>query len=283
MAIKGQMFFSQNVGSDSTRDYGWSEGVYCITAGNLTQAISDMNALAVVRLGLVGTGATLDYIRVSDNQVLRDSQVLAGSALPKGTVLSLPVSDFSWSSFLIRAEGGTTFRSRCSLWMNAMPDSWQQSNLSDPSGTAQYVNSYLAWSNVMLNGKYGFNSFDYSGANPPKTITSVGNVVPYPVGIPAHGWVTGQVILVRGVRGNSTVEGLKPTPPNGFYQITVIDANTVSLNGYNGAQFVYINGGQAFKKQYLPIAFNKLVPRGFRGKKKGGPILSPRSRSRIKR
>lgn len=73
--ILGTMFFTSDVG---TRKFGWTETHVMKAAETLQAALIDLQALADVRKMLLGAGNAMPYLRVSDPDVDRDSQVVAG-------------------------------------------------------------------------------------------------------------------------------------------------------------------------------------------------------------
>ncbi len=70
----------------------------------------------------------------------------------------------------------------------------------------------------------------------PTTITGATNASPIAITDVAHGYVTGQQVTISGVLGN--------TAANGSWTITVINANSFSLNGSTG-NGAYTSGGTA--------------------------------------
>lgn len=71
-----------------------------------------------------------------------------------------------------------------------------------------------------------------------KTITGATNATPISVTATTHGYTTGDTITVAAVGGN--------TAANGTFVITVVDANTFTLNGSVGSG-AYTSGGTAAK------------------------------------
>jgi hypothetical protein len=167
--ILGEMFFECPVGS---RTFGWTEGHYLTTAGDLPAALTQMTALANVRVTLLGGGVSLPYIRVSDQLVYRDSQVVsypppAFAINPTPTTLQNVIinntlfnnpggvysgiytrdalgdintknqsgelrCDFPYSGLLLRLEGGTTFTSRRQLILRGNSDVVQYTSIDRP-------------------------------------------------------------------------------------------------------------------------------------------------------
>ncbi|HJX83960.1 MAG TPA: hypothetical protein VJ723_06420, partial [Candidatus Angelobacter sp.] len=70
----------------------------------------------------------------------------------------------------------------------------------------------------------------------PTTITGASNASPISITDTAHGYTTGQTVLIAGVGGNSAA--------NGTWVITVADASHFTLNGSTG-NGAYMSGGTA--------------------------------------
>lgn len=77
-----------------------------------------------------------------------------------------------------------------------------------------------------------------------KTITGATNASPISVTATSHGFSTNDIVNIAGVGGN--------TAANGTFQITVVDANTFTLNGSTG-NGAYTSGGIASKNNVLRI------------------------------
>lgn len=72
-----------------------------------------------------------------------------------------------------------------------------------------------------------------------KAITAATQANPVAVTSAAHGYTTGQVIQVEGVVGMTQIN-------DRFYTVTVVDANTFTLDGVNGTGYTaYTSGGSA--------------------------------------
>lgn len=72
-----------------------------------------------------------------------------------------------------------------------------------------------------------------------KTITNATNATPIVVTATAHGFASGQTVEISGVAGN--------TAANGYWVITVVDANSFRLEGSSG-NGTYAGGGTAQRK-----------------------------------
>lgn len=154
----GQIFFEEQVG---TREAGWSEQHYLIGAGTLPEALDALSSLATLRANLLGAGCEINYLRVSDATIFRDSQVFGGitanfglkPAGPGGRPTVVPstspgagsglipglynnglasgilpsdtiglLADQPEVGYLVRLEAGTPFVSRRSLLLRGIPD-----------------------------------------------------------------------------------------------------------------------------------------------------------------
>lgn len=73
--------------------------------------------------------------------------------------------------------------------------------------------------------------------NTPKTITGATNAGPIVITAAGHGLTTGRQVMIINVAGNVAA--------NGLWTITVVDANTFSLNGSNGSG-AYASGGKVY-------------------------------------
>ena len=80
-----------------------------------------------------------------------------------------------------------------------------------------------------------------------KTITGTTQANPVALTVTAHGYTTGQVAMVTGVVGMTQLN-------DKVYKLTVIDANTVSLDGVDGTAFTaYTSGGSCTTGQFYVL------------------------------
>lgn len=77
-----------------------------------------------------------------------------------------------------------------------------------------------------------------------RTITGASKQNPVRITSAAHGYQTGDVVMITGVGNMAQIN-------NRIFKITVIDANTFSLNGVDGTNFfTYTSGGSCTKAQF---------------------------------
>lgn len=313
--IYGQMFFSCPVGR---RRFGWSEGHYLTTAANLPAALTSLKALAMLRVGLLGMRATLDYLRVSDTDVYRDSQVddgpppsmltdamvlrygivdpgpiynrrlitdIADSGPQKGKGLA---SDFPQVGFMVRLEGGTDYRSRRSFIIRGNPDASQNTDDTRPSGTEwgrrflDFIGSSTAV-NSLLSGSFGFRALDRAGVNAEKPITAMTNVPPYILTIAGHNYAIGDQIRIRGARPKIVAGQPIPWTINGLWIVDSIPTpnQTLTLRGYPGPA-AFDSFGKASKRVFVVLPYTKMIGRRWSSRRTGNPFDPIRGRSKTK-
>lgn len=295
--VRGTTFFQDMT---SYVPSGWSESHWLRTPDlDLQQAIPVLQNYALKRQQLLAPGIAITYLRVSNDNVFRDSQIVPG-LIPlqmAGGPLLTPVAqgnnaqssgnagpnnpplnplfqglepDMDWTAVLMRGEGGAPYTARSLFWIAGVPDSLtihSNRGIVDPT----WLGLFATWTNE-LTQNWGFLGQDNSNANPPKQITNV--IPPPPAGLatvtcPAHGFVSGQQVAVRGVK---TIQNLGKQV-NVTWQIIVTDANTFQLAGsVNLPQFQYASGGTARLKTRVLIPYAKVIQRRFGSRKRGRPF-----------
>jgi hypothetical protein len=97
----------------------------------------------------------------------------------------------------------------------------------------------ISYENATLTSAF---HYDLGASGSPIAITAASNTSPIQITAANHGYVTGQTITISGVGGN--------TAANGTWTITVIDANTFSLNASTG-NGAYTSSGTAVRAPRL--------------------------------
>jgi hypothetical protein len=105
---------------------------------------------------------------------------------------------------------------------------------------------------LMAGGTGNLSSKDPSSAG--GTITAATNASPIVITSAGHNLSTGTVVTISGVVGN--------TAANGTFQVTVVDANTFSLNGTTGNS-AYVSGGLWHVAGLYDINFTPTGANGF--------------------
>lgn len=97
----------------------------------------------------------------------------------------------------------------------------------------------------------------YGALAAPKTITSVSQANPARVTATAHGYQTGDIVVIQGVAGMAQINGIA-------FQVIRIDANNFDLNGLNSSGFAAAGtGGVARRVLYpyiwMPVALTPIA------------------------
>lgn len=98
--------------------YGWTETWY-LTAGDITLAQRRMSAPATTRSHLLGAGALLEAVRISDTAIGGDSLLVGSDGTWKSDDAA---ADAPWNAILARVEA--TDKHRRQMWLRGVPDSW---------------------------------------------------------------------------------------------------------------------------------------------------------------
>ncbi len=120
-----------------------------------------------------------------------------------------------------------------------------------------FQSGYQRQGGTVQQGSIGFFSYmaDDSGVTE-KTITGATNASPIVITATAHGYATGDRLIISGVGGN--------TAANGVFTITNVSANTFSLNGSTG-NGAYTSGGIATNRGLYYGFLSTVAPRVGRG------------------
>jgi hypothetical protein len=230
--IRMTMFF--NMSGAGSHSAGWSETHYSITALTLPGALTNLVALAQLRVNLLGAGVTLRYLRVSDDLVDRDVRAQAGltphvgahGPYYLGTWASSP-ADFAYSAALVRLQGASDFYTR-NLFLSGIPDLNQDIEHPSPF-TAAWLQQFVDFRNALLSGRYGFKITVRGPANPDRQITGLAAGVFTTSG--NHGFNPNDPVRIRGFRANPGTDSLGN--PNGTWRVQFAPSpTTFSLLGY---------------------------------------------------
>lgn len=106
-----------------------------------------------------------------------------------------------------------------------------------------------------------------------KAITAITQTAPVSITATAHGLVTGQYAAVVSAQGMKEINAKNTPPaPSEYHKVTVVDANTITINGINAAEFrAYTSGGYL---QYLtPLDMSGSTARRAIKDRVGGTVL----------
>jgi hypothetical protein len=270
--IRMQMLF--NMTGAGSRSIGWSETHYSFSANTLTGALVQLVALARQRVNMLGAGVTLRYLRVSDDAVFRDIQSQPG--LPPnvgnhgpyylGTFANSP-SDFGYAAVLVRCQGQTDFYTR-SLFISGTPDLNQDIEHPTPTGAA-WLQQFTEYSNILLNGAYGFKVQNRDNFHQPIQITGLAAGIFTTAA--NHGLNPNDTVRIRGFKPTVGVPGLNN--PNGLWRVgPVPSAVTFSLLGYTQLAFTPTALGTVRKIEYTVTKYTRVFLSGFTKKSRGRPF-----------
>jgi hypothetical protein len=284
--IRATLFFTSD-------KYGWSETFFKV-ADDLQAVLEDAVRMAVNRIRLCGTNVELDYVRVSDDDIRRDSLVAQPNltaqlkksvrdvldvggegAKPKEQKINVAApdpADQPYSAILLRMEAGPLYRRP--MYLRGCPDSI----IVNPPGPVQpkeWGDMFRRWVEFLKGNAWGFKVLNRDVGNPAKPITASPGVAPFQLTVAAHGLVQGQRVTVEDIKGEGAV-------PHGAFTIDVVDPNTIRLRGTTGA-FTYDRGGTVRLRVYKVATISSIIIRGETTRRTGRPFDSPRGRRRTAR
>lgn len=270
------------------RKYGWSETHYWAKAATEHSAILFAGQLlAEKRLQMCAPGVKLTYLRVSDDDIRRDSLAAPADLSPQiaGAGKQLAVvdvddpanlPDFPYSVVLLRGESGPLYRKN--IYISGLRDEWQNV-LGVANMPAGWLKGYGAYK-VELLDNWGFKVSSRNAVNNPlRPITHVAGPAPFTVSVANHGYADGDKVTVVGVKQAVAAGGARPARINGTWRIAVVDNNAFKLIGTDGTP-AYLSGGLAQRRVDEVVGYTAIKVRGFTHRKRGRPFDSPRGRSR---
>lgn len=296
--IGATLFFT-----DHNQSAGWSETHYSVSGQDLPTVLKDAQDMAKARVMMLGAGISLDYIRVSDQQVRGDSLVALGippsqqnpiaynkALIVEATVVGeggrtvSPTSDYSFTALLCRMEMGVSQRK--SLYLRGIPDSLDQDGgvITD----SVFLDAFNSWVDLMKSGKWGARVLNKDlTANPIFPITSVTNNAgpPQQVTITAAGsnFQTGQSVRISGIKYQAAPPAAASTPINGVWQVANPQAGSFQLSGYPGGTVQYFYGGSVRARTYTVPAYSNVLQIRMVSRRAGRPFgLSKGRRKRYK-
>ena len=309
--VKGTMFFSCMIGG---RAFGWTESHYRVAGGDLQSELVNLQALAALRVRLLGGGVLMPYLRVSDDDVYRDSQVADGP-LPVPITINIPalnlpgeiaagqplfiyntalqdeatanngqasdvLCDMPWSGVMVRMEAAAPYTQRRSLLIRGCPDYVIQSRTQRPL-VGRWTQALTRYTNLLISGKWGFSGVAVAAPFNVLPLASINVAAAQPVftvqGQPFPG--NGR-IRIRGTR-LQTPGGLNFNL-NGVFPVTNVTAPVNGLFTFQAAglnmPFVggnIINLGTVQLRGNTIVAYAKEVDRRWGERATGGPFDRP--------
>jgi len=198
--MRATFFFTDDNG------YGWTE-TYFNNAGDLPTTMTRARALLPLRIKCLGLTSGPSMIRVSDDEVKRDSQIyIIASGDNRNKDPDAGPSDIANTCLVVRIEAGPTIRR--TLYMRGIPDGIVL-NSGVYSPTPDFGTAFTRFANAL--GQNGWSIKSLGIVNPVLTNT---NIVQPALGqeirittLGAHGLAINDTVVIRGVRGASYLAG----------------------------------------------------------------------------
>lgn len=268
---KGTFFFKSGL-------YGWSESFYD-TKMSIAQALTHFGDLKTARLALLNRSSQLVALRVSDDAIFRDSQVITyAGADAQGT--AGPADDTGqqpYDALVYRCEGGPL--QRRSYLVRGIP-----TGVVDATGVYAPSPFWLplaaAFRGVLVNGFGNPDGFEFKHSTSTAElavtalITTPGNnrAISIPVAA-APAAVVNSVIRIKGVTTMNNANGLWRVRSIAGGQLVMYPRQRSVLGTYGGEGFAQI-------VTYTSVDITSLIPvRGVR-RSTGRPFDAPRGRRR---
>lgn len=124
---------------------GWTETWYA-SHTTIEDAMKVGKEGAAVRARLLGQGARLEHVRVSDVDILRDSLAEDVNVVPSNDG---SIADTPWNAILCRINATELYRRQ--LWLRGVPDIWIDLDLGNPNANLGRVlarpqfDAFIAW------------------------------------------------------------------------------------------------------------------------------------------
>jgi len=155
---------------------GWTETWYAFKS-NTEIMMTALKNVATYRQRLLGAGASIEYLRVSDVAILQDSTVQPITSW--GSNSAPPSADQPWNAVYCRCEATDMYRRQ--VWLRGLPDEWIDpagDNPASPAVNPPYNRPLLQFQNALINNGFQLrviNKEGSAGANTAITGISAGD------------------------------------------------------------------------------------------------------------
>jgi hypothetical protein len=258
----------------SDRGYGWTETWYSAGA-NYFQVLNAAKAMAAARVQMNGVNTALTFIRVSDDELKRDTLVYAVPVPDqRPTGLLTQASDIANTALVLRLEASPTKHSQ--MYLRGLPD-----DICTLGGrytpNPLFLLALVNWQNVVTIGGWSLR-----GQNTPSpldpTIANVGqpdidgNVLITTNA--AHGFLVRDLVKITGLIGGSGVRGT--------HRISSVPAATEFIIHAPRVGSRYIGGGRVTKIVYSLALIIAMQVLRVSHRIAGRPFDSPRGRRLVR-
>jgi hypothetical protein len=243
--------------------------------------------LAQYRVNLLASGASMVEVRVSIENIYRDS--LVDSTVAFLTPAGITAENLGNDAIVIRAESTSLYRKV--FYLGGIPDGVIVAGKYDPAaaGAGTFGKDVVSYLKALqgkqgtTQGSWGFLALDKSAACPRCNVTSI-NVTTAPTVVTvtckqAHNCSNGDLIRLSYVP-NATAQ----LPWNQVWAVTVVNPTTVTLNGFPIQLVGYSQGIGGFltKQQRILRPYTNLIIDSVNTRKRGARAFLPRGRSKKK-
>lgn len=242
MAINAKVTYIFNFGRN-----GWSETWYQATSDNLDQVMILARQVATKRAALLAKGASLEAIRVSDEQVSGDSILETTPNKLATTEASTKDPDTAWNCWLGRATSGSLYRR--SVWFRGAPDEWI---IWDPTTlkfapVPTFAKAVADFEAILVKNVFAIKALGKELAFSP--ITKISKIEEgvggkYKITATAHGFVNTDSVRVYGVKGDNISD------VNGVWEVFNATADTFEIPLNVSVGFLYKGGGKVRVRKY---------------------------------
>jgi hypothetical protein len=266
MALNRATFFFKD-----TNQHGWTETIHS-QKSDLPSVLTAAKAVVPLRVKCLGQSSRLVYVRVSDDLVVRDSQVYVvplDDQVPKNP--DLGTSDPANTSLVVRLQASSLVRR--TLYMRGLPD-----NIVEDAGhyspTPLFSANFALWVSQLVSDSWAIKTVDRLIVQ--HIITSVAqDVVTGRITVTtldAHGLTLTSGVQIKGAKGAVAINGLHPIYALPSALSFVINSTVIIP--------AYLGGGLAAIPGYVLAQITQGTPVRIGERKAGRPFDSPVGRRR---
>lgn len=263
---RATMFFK--MGSE-----GWSETYFYANGTALEPAVrADAILLAGARLALLNTQSVLIGIRVSDDLVFRDSDLLGSPDFPAAGTSSFTTSLPARTALICRVQ--SSLNHRRTLKLSGLPNNLSSAGVWQINGPGWSPSANLFISRLQAAWALKINSLV---APPTLNIFSI-SLTGLSTTSDTTAWPN------SAVKGRfSGVRGVLPNPNGRIFDVLKVDANTISILHWAPRGTATVNYGKIRQVVYGVEAITGFVQLRMGERKTGRPFDSPRGRRSVAR
>lgn len=250
----------------------WNERWWYSTGTSL-EALNALTVLSIKRKDLLGLGATITNLQVSDLAVAGDSRSVGVSF--STDVFPNVNADRSWTGAKISVEAGGA--SKCTRNLRGIPDLVSQPNRRKKPGTnsAAWQKAWVAWRDTLVRTSWRYRLYTVDPLFPASLVNGVapggGGRVRITTVLP-HGLATNDYVVLRGISSAPKVSG--------EFRILKDGDSSFELFGTNLCKLTYSGGGTATKRAFALSEITGIEQLGIGHRETGVGPLRPSGRTK---